>query len=270
MPEGDSIHKTALALAADLEGRVLDQVWLRRADATPLIGARVGRLVTQGKYLFIPTDRPLTLRVHLGLHGGWHRYRRDARWLRPRHQAALVLEVEDTILVCFNPREAALVGSNGWGLRDQRLRLGPDLIQDPRAARDAPGRARRLLAPGAPLVDVLLDQRVASGIGNVYKSEILFIAARAPTLRLGELDDRHLGGLYALATDLLCSNLHGGRRDTRLADDGAGLLWVYGRHRRPCLLCGTVLERRSLGVGLRSTYSCPQCQPEPGRSPQKG
>lgn len=260
MPEGDTIHKTARLLAADLEGRLLHRAWLRTTDATPLIGARIGRLLTQGKYLYIPADRGLTLRIHLGLYGAWHRYLPGEAWRKPRRQAAVVLATDRTELVCFNPREARILGSRDWPLRDQRRRLGPDLIGDPGAVRLAPVRARRLLPETAPLVDVLLDQRPASGIGNVYKSEILFIAGLAPDAKLGELDDRRLGGLYALARDLLCSNLDGGRRETRLAADGWGPLWVYGRARRPCLVCGATIERRVLGSGRRSTYSCPSCQ----------
>jgi endonuclease-8 len=263
MPEGDSIHKTAQFLAAALDDQILRHAWLRRSDAGPLIGARVGGLSTQGKYLFIRTDRQLTLRVHLGLYGSWHRYIHGAQWQRPRRQAALILETERAILVCFNAREASLVGTQDWELRDQRLRLGPDLIRDPGAARRAPARARRLLPGDTLLVDVLLDQRMASGIGNVYKSEILFIAGLAPTVRLRDLDDRRLRGLYSLAADLLCANLHGGRRDTRLGEDDGGPLWVYGRQRRPCLGCATRIERRRLGLGLRPTYFCPRCQTRP-------
>ena len=260
MPEGDTIHKTAALLAPSLEGRTLRHAWLRRSDAGVLIGARVDTLSTQGKHLFINTDRGLTLRVHLGLYGSWHRYPPGAPWRKPRRQAGVILATDQAELVCFNAREAVIQASRGWPLRDQRRRLGPDLIDDPAAARTAPSRARRLLSGTAPLVDVLLDQRPASGIGNVYKSEILFIAGLAPDLHLADLDDRRLSGLYALARDLLCSNLQGGRRDTRLADDELGPLWVYGRGGRPCLTCRTPIEGRRLGAGLRSTYWCPDCQ----------
>ena len=113
------------------------------------------------------------------------------------------------------------------------------------------------MPPEAPLVDVLLDQRIASGIGNVYKSELLFLAGWSPQRRLGETSDEELAGLYAEAARLLAINARGGSRATR---EGGGL-WVYKRAGRPCRRCSSSIRYERAGRDRRGTYSCPVCQP---------
>ncbi len=134
------------------------------------------------------------------------------------------------------------------------LTAGP--VDTPAVAR----RARALLEPEAPLTDVLLDQRVACGIGNVYKSEVLFLRRHLPDSPLGTVDDEALGACYELASELLRSNLGGGRRVTRREGDEAGRLWAYGRGGAPCLRCDGVITYARLGHHHRGTYWCPACQ----------
>jgi endonuclease-8 len=109
-------------------------------------------------------------------------------------------------------------------------------------------------------VDVLLDQGVASGIGNVYKSELLFLEGLRPLAPLGEVPDRALAGLYREARRLLAANLGGGPRRTRFARGPGERLWVYGRRGRPCYRCTATVEGARLGRHLRITYWCPRCQ----------
>ncbi|MEJ2575377.1 MAG: zinc finger domain-containing protein, partial [Gammaproteobacteria bacterium] len=120
-------------------------------------------------------------------------------------------------------------------------------------------RARRT-GPGRRLADVLLDQRIAAGIGNAYKSELLFLRRLAPDRTLGELDDEELRALFSLAGALIRANLGGGPRTTRFLSDRAGRLWVYRRRGEPCLRCGTLVRMARLGEDRRSTYWCPACQ----------
>ena len=120
-------------------------------------------------------------------------------------------------------------------------------------------RARALPADSL-MVDVLLDQRVAAGIGNAYKSELLFLGRISPAALLGDLDDPTLLALYARAAQLIRANLGGGPRTTRPAHAGGARLWVYGRRDEPCLVCGTRIRITRHGRGQRSTYWCPACQ----------
>ncbi|MFM1891554.1 MAG: hypothetical protein RLZ44_631 [Pseudomonadota bacterium] len=265
MPEGDTIHKLAAALRPALCGRRVERVRLARGNGSLLCGQTVAGVRSHGKQLYIDFESGFTLRSHLGLYGSWHRYPVGAHWRKPARQAAIVLEVGDQVFVCFNPRQVVTERTGSLGARDGQHRLGPDLAQpefDPAVCLQ---RARALCPPPTLAVDLLLDQRVAAGIGNVYKSELLFLRRIAPTATLGALGDEQIRSLYTLAGQLIRRNLGGGRRVTRFAADGRGGLWVYGRRGQPCLQCGTAILAARLGRGLRSTYWCPHCQsPAPG------
>jgi endonuclease-8 len=122
-------------------------------------------------------------------------------------------------------------------------------------------RCVELVEPSTLLVDLLLDQRIAAGIGNVYKCEVLFLEGCAARQTLAETEPGRLGALYRRAAALLQENLGGGPRATRPNHDGRGHLWVYGRAGRPCLRCGTAIARDRIGAAPRTTYWCPTCQP---------
>jgi len=215
-----------------------------------------------GKHLYLHLTDGRVLRSHLGLYGSWHRYKCGERWRKPRRQATIRLETDDWDYVCFNAKHVEWLQADGFRLADQRARLGADLISEPQAPAEALKRARRLLAPSAPLVDLLLDQRIAAGIGNVYKSEVLFLESCWPLLPVEALSDDGLTRLFQRAADLLAANLGGGPRTTRMARDRRGQLWVYGRREQSCLRCGKGSIRRALlGKAPRSTYWCPCCQP---------
>jgi endonuclease-8 len=195
------------------------------------------------------------------MYGSWHRYRPGQPWRKPARQASIVIVGADADYVCFNAKQVQWLKQLGFARADQANRLGPDLIREPFDADRILARAKALLSSSTLIVDLLLDQRLAAGIGNVYKSEILFVEGRSPMLRLQDLSNDALASLYWRAAELLRDNLGGGPRTTRKAFDEKGPLWVYGRFARPCLRCATPIRRASLGVNPRSTYWCPACQP---------
>jgi endonuclease-8 len=270
MPEGDTIHKIANFLKPRLTDQVVNAVALApRFDAGPSRGRRpsdqaAGRSVTdvvaRGKHLFIEFDNALALRSHLGMYGSWHFYAHGAAWKKPRKQASLVLTTDETVYVCFNAKEVEWVAAPSVRERVIDMRLGPDLTAGAVDLGAVVRRAREFQDPDAPLVDVLLDQRVACGIGNVYKSELLFIQRHPPLTRLADVSDESLGECFGLAADLLGSNLGGGKRVTRREKDDAGRLWVYGRGGAPCLRCDDTIRYARLGQHHRGTYWCPACQ----------
>lgn len=261
MPEGDTVHKLANFLGPRLAGETLLDAWLAdTAAARRCSGRRVRNVAARGKHLFIELDNDMALRTHLGMHGSWHRYPPGAGWQRPRQQLSVLLSTADWEYVCFNAREVELVRQPSVRRRILGQRLGPDLIADGIDPFYLASRAREILDADAPIVDALLDQRVASGIGNVYKSEVLFIERLAPDTMLEDIGDADLGRCFATAAALLRRNLGGGRRVTRFAGDQAGRLWVYGRAGLPCLSCDTPIASRRMGRHHRGTYWCPACQ----------
>jgi endonuclease-8 len=261
MPEGDTIHKIANFLAPVLRGQEVRSLSLARpTENRPMAGCRIRDVAARGKHLYIAFDNDLALRSHLGMYGSWHHYPPGAEWRRPESQASVVLETPERVYVCFNARDVEWVRTPSVRQRVLDMRLGPDLTAGSVALDVLPSRARALLEPDAPLVDVLLDQRVASGIGNVYKSELLFIQRLAPLQALGATTDDVLAACYALAAELLQGNLGGGKRVTRFERDGAGRLWVYGRGGQACLRCEETIQYARLGQHHRGTYWCKACQ----------
>lgn len=262
MPEGDTIRQIASVLGPRLEGRTLAAARLRDVPELELAGRRVESVRARGKHLFVGLDGGLLLRSHLGMHGSWHVYAPGEPWKKAERRAAIVLATDDDVFVCFDAKEVEALRAGGLRARDIERRLGPDLADaDAEIDFDAlVGRARERLAADAPLVDVLLDQRVAAGAGNVYNSEMLFVERLHPLARLADVDDERLRALFESASRALRANLGGGPRVTRDAKDRAGEKWVYGRAGRPCLRCGAMIETRRLGRGRRDTYWCPACQ----------
>jgi len=270
MPEGDTIHKLAAALAPRLVGERILQARLRHADAEPLIGRRVEAVHAHGKHLFIALDNGLELRSHLGMYGSWHRYGRDERWRKPAHQASIVLVTAAEVLVCFNVRELEWLQGRSIRQRNFLNRLGPDLLDECLDLDRVLRRVHEFLDPATPLCDLLLDQRVAAGIGNAYKSELIFLARRHPLTPLAMLAEGELKVVYSQAAQLLRRNLGGGPRITRWVADGDGRHWVYGRAGEACFVCHDRIQRRLLGRDQRSTYWCSRCQPALARRGQSG
>lgn len=283
MPEGDTIFKIAAYLRRHLEGANLVGGRVTGYPEWELEGRRVTHVECQGKHLWLTLDDDHSLRTHLGLWGTWHHYGRDESWRKPRARATVELRTRGSVFVCFNSRDVERVRTGGLRDRARRARLGPDLIQHDDRNADAIARARDLLAPEAPLIDVLLDQRVAAGIGNVYKSEVLFLEGESPFRPLGETPDAILDRLFATATRLLRANVGPGARVTRGADpasegdaaaDAGGHpppagtahdehLWVYGRTGLACGRCDTPIAFARRGRDWRDTYWCPRCQSTP-------
>ena len=264
----------AQALRPELVGATLIGGRVRGREDVPLDGREVEDVEARGKHLFVRLgprgdDAPLTLQSHLGMHGSWHRYRRGEPWTagraagraseRSRATASIVLETARRTYVCFRAKEVAVLDDDGAAFAVAR-RLGPDLVERAPTAAELAPRVARFVGPDAPLVDLLLDQRVAAGIGNVHVSEVLFAEGLHPLTAVGALDAAALERLFARAHRHLAANVGPGPRVTR-APDGRASLAVYGRAGSPCFACGASLEGARLGRGRRDTTWCPRCQP---------
>ena len=158
--------------------------------------------------------------------------------------------------------------SRGDGLdghRDQRFarldHLGPDLCRADVDLDVAVARMATIAAPDDDIADVLLDQRVAAGIGNVYKSEVLWANELHPLTPLADVDLDLRRRLLETAATLLQANLTTQQRTTVAGPPGS--LAVYGRTRRACRRCGSAIRERRTGRDRRMTYWCPTCQPAP-------
>jgi len=246
MPEGDTIHRTAATLQKALAGKVVTryETMLPKIDG-PLRGRTIERVVAAGKNLVIDFSGDLHLRTHMRMNGAWHIYRPGERWQRPRRDMRVIIETADFVAVGFNIPVAELL--TGRELERVLHPQGPDLLAEFDVA-EAVRRARE--RNDEQIADVLLSQRVAAGIGNIWKSESLFQRGINPFTRVKDLDDQALEQLFLTARALLKESAAGHRR-----------LNVYSRGGQPCRKCGTAISSRKQGLDARLTYWCPRCQP---------
>jgi endonuclease-8 len=267
VPEGDTIFKTAAALRPYLVGHQVVRAQARQPG--PAIERVVGSSVTAiepiGKHLVIRFSNGLALHSHLRMNGAWHRYAPGERWKRPVWQARVVLEVPEHVVVCFHAPVMELMEERAVAHHPGLQKLGPDLLAPAFDAGDACARLRA--RPHTEIAEALLDQRALAGIGNVFKSEILFLCGLDPWLPVSSVPDAALRNVVATAERLLRENSTPGRLDriTTRGDRAArGHVWVYARQGRPCYRCHTQIRARRQGALNRLTYWCPTCQPAVG------
>ncbi|HJU51684.1 MAG TPA: bifunctional DNA-formamidopyrimidine glycosylase/DNA-(apurinic or apyrimidinic site) lyase [Acidimicrobiia bacterium] len=273
MPELPEVETTRQFMVPHVEGRRIIAAELRhprtgRRNENPadiidrLRGQRVNRLERQGKFILGRLGSGLTWVTHLGMSGRvliaspddaevahthfWARTDMGAevRFIDPRTFGFVAV---------FTPDELA-----------RELKLGRDALADlPRS----PQLAARLSGRRAPIKALLLDQRIISGLGNIYADEVLFRARVRPTRPGGDLSDNELKKLRAAIVPVLKAGIEAGGTSLNdlaylLPDGQAGRfrerLFAYGREDEPCRRCGTSIER--IVIGGRSAYYCPNCQ----------
>jgi endonuclease VIII len=298
VPEGDTIFRAARTLHTALAGQRVERfesvlAHLTRVDTdTPIAGRVMERVEARGKHLLMWFDGDLVLRTHMRMHGSWHIYRPGERWQRPRHEMRIVIETAPYVAVAFAVPVAEFVEAGSLEREGPVAELGPDPL---RRGFDASAAVARLQARGEmEIADALLDQRAIAGIGNVFKSEILFAARVSPFTPVQRLGEATLARIVRIAERQMQANVGeatttsaaGGRRTVNrlhplegpAASPKAGQLstvssdaelrwtraerrWVYGRHGLPCRRCGTPIQRAKQGPDSRSTYWCERCQP---------
>jgi endonuclease VIII len=273
LPEGDSIFRAAQTLDKYMAGKVVTRfesvfpALTRVAFDTPVVGRTIDAVRSRGKHLLIEFSGDLVLRTHMRMNGSWHIYPADARWKRPARDMRIVVGTRDAVAVGFNIPIAEFIAGRDIARNKSLRSLGPDLL-DPSFDR---GEALRRMRErkSEPVADVLLDQRVVAGIGNVFKSEILYEARVNPFTPIAAVDDAGLARVVDSAVRLLRANVLStaqtlnptiGRRTTRRLDPNEKL-WVYGRAGQPCRRCGARISSRSTGLDARLTFWCPVCQP---------
>ncbi len=285
MPEGDTLYRIAASLRAAFAGtRIVDATspeprWEALFAARPLAGRDIAVIEARGKHLLIvcrAADAPsapwphgdrldLDLRdtdwivqSHLGMHGAWWIDPPAAPARRPSPHSVWI-ETAAGRARCERPAQFRV-----WSPRDlvrsAVAKLGPDLT------RDAPDMATAIAAivrdRESEIGEALLRQHVVAGVGNVVKSEALFLAGISPFARVGDLAAARVENVLSHAAAILAVNRERthGRRTVR-GGAAAPRLWVYGRTGKPCLRCGALLESRPQGTNAQRSYWCPTCQP---------
>lgn len=263
MPEGDTLHRLARRLTPPLVGATIDAAHSRsQGPLEPIVGARVEQISALGKHLLILLDGGWALRVHLGIAGRCDVYAPGQRWRRSKGSATLVVRTAEHEVVFFRAPQARLLRRAHLRATPGLVSLGPDLLAPTLDLDEVMRRLRQTGNARRPLGEVLLDQRVAAGIGNVYKCELLFLRRLDPWRPVQRVDDDALRELFALARKLMRKNLSTRRRITRF--EPGGRHWVYGRTGEGCFRCDARIASRRQGDQARTTYYCPACQRSTG------
>ena len=243
MPEGDAIHRAARRLQVlvgqELEVETPHPRAAVKQLAPRLDGKRLQSVEAIGKNLLLRFEGGLVLRSHLRMKGRWRVLARDAPLFGTPW---LVLRGEEHAGVLWHGPILELD-------RGVALRLGPDILADPPDYDKMVERFRRAPAD-RQIGDALLDQRLVSGIGNVWKVESLWAERISPWRPLGDVSEDELRAVLAAAHELMRARLDGvpGRRH------------VYRRKGQMCRRCGAPIKSWPQGDGARMAYWCPQCQ----------
>jgi endonuclease-8 len=256
MPEGDSIHRAARRVGAALVGSEIRSIETPQPrhghDRWPerLAGRGVRAVDARGKHLFLRFDGDLTLHSHLRMGGAWGVYPRGGRWHRAARRAWLVIRTDEHDVVQFDGPVLELM-TEGRTRFDRRLAaLGPDVLA---AEFDERGFLRRLREddPTRGLGEALLDQRIVSGLGTVWKAEGCFLAGVSPWRRVAQVTDEEALRVIREARPLMQLSVESPSRRGR---------WVFERAGLPCRRCSTPIEFRGQGDDNRNTFWCPECQ----------
>jgi endonuclease VIII len=244
MPEGDTLWRTAAALRLRLVGQTVQEV--RPAHLQRLQGADLIAVTSRGKHLLMDFSNELTLHSHMKMTGVWHIYANGERWRQPAHLARGVLRFEGDEAVVFDAPVVEIVASDG----ETVAHLGPDVLSDRLHIEEVLRRAR--LSKRETLGELLLDQEVCAGIGNIYKCESLWELRLDPWQLVSETEDRVLQAVYERARSLMRRSLTASqfRKNT-----------VHSRAGHPCPRCHGFIQLRAQGkLQPRQTFYCSRCQ----------
>ena len=268
MPEGDSIFRAARTLNRALAGRTVTRFetvfphLTRLAVDQPVRGRVIERVESRGKHLLMWLSGGLVLRTHMRMKGSWHVYRPGERWQRPRHDMRIAIGTAEFEAIAFNVPVAEFLQARDVEQQRDLRDLGPDPLS---ASFEEAEAVARISARGdMEIADALLDQRAIAGIGNIYKSETLFMCRVNPFTLVRDLDPATVARLVTTAAKLLRLNVTAGSGSSIVTTgrvDPSARLWVYGRGGKPCRRCGAPVSRQKQGPNSRSTYWCEQCQP---------
>jgi len=271
VPEGDTIFRAARTLHRALAGRTIthfESVFpaLTRVDAdAPLRGRTVEQVSARGKHLLMFISGDLVLHTHMRMNGSWHVYKPAERWRAPKYHMRIVIGTAAYVAVAFDVPVAEFLTRAELDRHARIQSLGPDLT-DP--GFDRAEVRRRLHGQGAiPLHEALLNQRVLAGIGNVLKSEALFVARLDPFMASDTLTDEQFTRLMDASVRLMRMNIIEsptlgpvyGRRTTGSLNPSVKA-FVYGRGGKPCRICGAPIASSKAGTDARLTYWCSRCQ----------
>jgi endonuclease-8 len=258
VPEGDTVFLTARRLHEALAGRVVTRFELRvpKLALAKASGATVTEVVPVGKHILMRLSDGRTLRSHLRMDGSWLIGPAGGPLRGRGSDIRAVVGNEDQVASGVRVHDLDLVPSRA----ESELigHLGPDLLADEFDLAEA--LRRFATVPERMIGEALLDQRLVAGIGNVYRSELLFLNRLDPWMPVREVAE--LPAVLTDAVRLLRANCATYNRSTTGWRQPGQQYFVYARRGRGCRRCGTSIRQDEQGNSSqeRVLYYCPSCQ----------
>jgi endonuclease VIII len=263
MAEGHSVVRWATALRSlekqELVAVKLPKRWEERK--TRVIGHWITKIETRGKHLLLHLSSGWTLHTHAMMYGSWKFGRPGMQLPKPEKNVRLRLRTEQFEAVFFNGPVVEVLSPDELSAHPVLLALGPDVLAP---IFDREEAWRRIQNAGIREIgEVLIDQTVVCGPGNIFKSESLFLAGIDPRRPAGTLTREEVELIWEKLVPLMKrASTSSGPITTLPSHFGneRDRTWVYARSSRPCFVCGTPIRMVRQGDLRRTTFSCAKCQ----------
>lgn len=213
----------------------------------PREGSVIEEVRCNGRLVELEWDDGVVLATNLRLTGEWHLYRRNERWRKATYEARVVIEVDEWVAVCFNAHQVETYRVLDRGRHPQSGGAGPDISA---VGADLVMCTQRLLSyrhSDTAIADVLTENSVVVGLGNVVRSEVLWAVGLSPFAQVGDLSYEDCQVLVETASRLI---------HAKTPSSPA----VYGRHGQHCQRCRGTVQFKVVGKHRRGLFWCADCQ----------
>ena len=255
MVEGPTAKAYALRIEENFKNSFIEKIETKSKkifiDLNSLIGKKIKRVETIGKNIILLING-FAIRLHLMMYGTIHIYSLNEPLLKPERLIRLIIQTREKKLVVYNAPIVEI------GKDDLVEKLLKELGRDPlREDWDREETLRRIKAcKGRKIGEVLLDQKVIAGIGNILRNEILFRAKIHPERLVDELKDEEIRRILGVAEKLCKKFLEFKLKKKRIKP----LLFVYNRHNKLCRVCCNPIKFYLQEPIKRKTFVCENCQ----------
>ena len=261
MPEGHTVHRLARDHSKWLAGQKLEVSSPQgrfESEAKLLTGKTLKSVEAHGKHLYYTFSNKLVLHVHLGLYGKFRLH--TAPPPEPRGAVRVRFLSRSHALDLNGPNQCEILSN------EESLNSKAKLGEDPLRSDASPDRVwSRMVKSKKPIGQLLLDQTIIAGIGNIYRAEILFLLRIHPSRPSSSVQRSEFEELWDMSVRLLELGVKYnriitvGRDDTdkplsRLSTDER--LWIYKKDH--CPVCRS--KTQAWLLGNRQMFACSVCQ----------
>lgn len=263
MPEGHTVHRTAIHLNEWFANRLVTVTSPQgrfSKDANEVSGKKFLNAWAVGKQMFIDFENDLSVRIHLGIYGKWQ-FHSSSQEPDVVGQVRMRMVQGNHVVDLRGPTVCELIDQDS--VQQHLLRFGPDPLNANPRGRESQRFIEKVKTSKSPIGLLLMNQDVISGIGNVYRAELLFRAGIEPHKPGNLLTPNQLEEIWKDSVKLLKVGVKTGfmiTRDELFAKNPTKQErnWVYKREGQPCRRCGTKVSIEIMAG--RKLYWCSGCQ----------